>query len=105
MECTPPSHSETQDAYGSRSCSGVGLQWPGARALGGGGGESSAVGVALRDCSGEPSLSEPLEFMSEPYELAERMPDSVFRFSRKCCTRPMLRVHGRRRRAARAASS
>ena len=55
------------------SCSGVGLQWPGARALGGGGGESSAVGVALRDCSGEPSLSEPLEFMSEPYELAERI--------------------------------
>ena len=32
-----------------------------ARALGGGGGESSAVGVALRDCSGEPSTSEPLD--------------------------------------------
>ena len=55
------------------SCSGVVLQWPGARALGGGGVESSAVGVALRDCSGEPSLSEPLEFMSEPYELTERI--------------------------------
>ena len=55
------------------SCSGVVLQWPGARALGGGGVESSAVGVALRDCPGEPSLSEPLEFMSEPYELAERI--------------------------------
>ena len=56
------------------SCSGVGLQWPGARALGGGGVESSAVGVALRDCSGEPSTSEPLD---EPDPSAERIEAAV----------------------------
>ena len=56
------------------SCSGVDLQWPGARALGGGGGESSAVGVALRDCSGEPSTSEPLD---EPDPSAERIEAAV----------------------------
>ena len=56
------------------SCSGVGLQWPGARALGGGGGESSAVGVALRDCSGEPSTSKPLD---EPDPSAERIEAAV----------------------------
>ena len=51
-----------------------GLQWPGARALGGGGVESSAVGVALRDCSGEPSTSEPLD---EPDPSAERIEAAV----------------------------
>ena len=56
------------------SCSGVVLQWPGARALGGGGVESSAVGVALRDCSGEPSTSEPLD---EPDPSAERIEAAV----------------------------
>ena len=45
-----------------------------ARALGGGGVESSAVGVALRDCSGEPSTSEPLD---EPDPSAERIEAAV----------------------------
>ena len=45
-----------------------------ARARSGAAAASSAVGVALRDCSGEPSTSEPLD---EPDPSAERIEAAV----------------------------